>query len=67
MKHFQNYGGTFGKKEETDQPHQHPPVSGRGYCQVPSAGYPAFFESEEGQREFAQWKKEQEEKKKEKE
>lgn len=26
-----------------------------------------FFESEEGQREFAQWKKEQEEKKKEKE
>ena len=27
----------------------------------------AFFESEEGQREFAQWKKEQEEKKKEKE
>lgn len=27
----------------------------------------AFFESEEGQREFAQWKKEQEEKEKEKE
>ena len=27
----------------------------------------AFYESEEGQREFAQWKKEQEEKKKEKE
>ena len=27
----------------------------------------SFFESEEGQREFAQWKKEQEEKKKEKE
>lgn len=41
---------------------------------MPSAGYTgllpdilAFFESEEGQREFAQWKKEQEEKEKEKE
>ena len=43
MKHFQNYGGTFGKKEETDQPHQHPSVSGRGHCQVPSAGYPGLL------------------------
>lgn len=54
------YGGTFEQTQEADKQHRHfqHKIEAIARCIMPDIL--AFYESEEGQREFAEWKKRRE-------